>query len=182
MRLFFALPVPAEARERLRSVVEGARQLGGEGVSFTKVDQLHFTLAFLGEQPRADDALSAGEVLRECSVFEVGLAGAGAFPNNARPRVLWLGVNAGAQELMDAAERLRAALRQRGFQIEERKFHPHLTLGRVRPRGERFAKQTLASVGPEELTRWTAREACLVQSVLGKGGATHTVLRAFPFR
>src|SRR5262249_53342316 len=104
----------------------------------------------------------------------------GAFPNNARPRVLWLGVSAGAQEMMDAAERLRTALRQRGFQIEERKFRPHLTFGRVRPRGERFAMRALAAIGPEELTRWTAKEACLVQSVLGKGGATHTVLRAFP--
>src|SRR2546426_10795832 len=101
MRLFFALPVPAEARERLRSVVEGARQLGGEGVSFTKVDQLHFTLAFLGEQPRADDALSAGAVLRECSVFAVGLAGAGALAHNSRPCVRWLGGNARAQVVVD---------------------------------------------------------------------------------
>ena len=182
MRLFFALPVPAEARERLRPSVDGARQAGGEGVSFTKLDQLHFTLAFLGEQPGPDEALAAGEILREGSAFELGLSGAGGFPNNARPRVLWLGVSAGAAALMETAERLRAALRQHGFQLEERKFRPHLTFGRVRPRGERFAKRALAAVGPDEVARWTAREACLVQSVLGKGGARHTVLRAFPFR
>src|SRR5882762_7476922 len=47
MRLFFALPVPREAQERLGPIVERARRAGGEGVSFTRNEQLHFTLAFL---------------------------------------------------------------------------------------------------------------------------------------
>jgi len=52
----------------------------------------------------------------------------------------------------------------------------------VRPRGERSARRALAVIEPRELVRWTAREASLMQSVLGRGGATHTVLRTFPFR
>jgi 2'-5' RNA ligase len=182
MRLFFALPLPAEAKERLQAPVDAARKAGGDGVSFTKLEQLHFTLAFLGEQPRSDEALEAGEVLRETRTFELVMSGVGAFPNAARPRVLWLGVSAGAAELMEVAERLRTVLRRRGFEIEERKFRPHLTFGRVRPRGERFARRALAAITPGEFARWTAGEACLVQSVLGRGGATHTVVRAFPFR
>src|ERR1700730_3574129 len=122
MRLFFALPVPTEAKERLRPSLDAARKTGGEGVSFTKLEQLHFTLAFLGEQPGPDEALAAGEILRETRAFELGLAGVGAFPNTARPRVLWLGLSAGAAELIETAERLRSALRQRGFAIEDRQF------------------------------------------------------------
>src|SRR2546428_7051399 len=140
MRLFVALPLAPEAKERLRPILEAARWAGGDGVSFTKLEQLHFTLAFLGEQPDAQEAASAGEVLRESRAFELAISGVGAFPNTARPRVLWLGVSAGATELMETAERLRGELRRRGFQIEERKFQPHLTIGRVRPRGEKFAK------------------------------------------
>src|ERR1700682_4732316 len=162
MRLFFALPVPSEAKERLRPPLDAARQAGEDGVSFTKVEQLHFTLAFLGEQPGPQEALAAGESLR-------GARGVGA------------GVS-GAAGLREAAERLRSALRQSGFGIEDRKFRPHLTFGRVRPRGERFAKRELAAVAPGEFARWTAREASLLQSVLGKGGASHTVLRTFPFK
>jgi len=105
----------------------------------------------------------------------------GAFPNTLRPRVLWLGVSTGAPELMETAERLRAELRRRGFQIEDRRFQPHLTIGRVRPRGEKLAKQALAAVAPGEFARWRAGEVNLVRSVLGRGGATHTVERAFPF-
>jgi RNA 2',3'-cyclic 3'-phosphodiesterase len=181
MRLFFALPLPSQVKERLRPILEGARQAGGDGVSFTKLEQLHFTLAFLGEQPDAAEASSAGEVLQQGRAFDLALSGVGAFPNTMRPRVLWLGVSTGAAELMETAERLRGELRRRGFQLEERKFQPHLTIGRVRPRGEKLAKQALAAVAPGEFARWPAGEASLVKSVLGRGGATHTVERAFPF-
>ena len=182
MRLFFSLPLPEEAKERLRPLLRAAQKASADGVGFTKTDQLHFTLAFLGEQPGPDDALAAGESLREVSAFEVVLSGVGAFPSTMRPRVLWIGVTGGGSEMVALAESLRRALEQRRFHLEERKFRPHLTLGRVRPRGETGAKQALAQIPSGELSRWTAREACLMQSVLGKGGATHTVLRSFPFR
>ncbi|HTO99259.1 MAG TPA: RNA 2',3'-cyclic phosphodiesterase [Myxococcales bacterium] len=182
MRLFFSLPLPAEVKQRLRPALDAAIEASGGGVGFTRLDQLHFTLAFLGEQPGEEQALAAGESLREVASFELALCGAGAFPSAGRPRVLWIGVTTGGAELVAAAERLRGALEQRRFKLEERKFHPHLTLGRVRPQGEKGARRALATIPPGELARWTAREACLMQSVLGKGGATHTVLRAFPFR
>jgi 2'-5' RNA ligase len=181
VRLFFSLPLPGEVKARIGPVLEAARKAGADGVGFTKAEQLHFTLAFLGEQSDADEALAAGASLTEVPAFELALCGAGAFPNTARPRVLWVGVTAGAAELIATAERLRAALQERHFALEERKFRPHLTLGRVRPRGESSARRALAAIAPTELARWTAREACLMRSVLGKGGATHTVLRTFPF-
>src|SRR2546423_13156465 len=127
MRLFFALPVPGEAKEALRGPLEAAKNASAEGVGFTRVEQLHFTLAFLGDQRDADQALAAGEALRQSPRFEVALSGVGAFPNTARPRVLWLGVSAGASELISLADRLRAELRSRGFATEDRKFRAHLT-------------------------------------------------------
>src|SRR2546427_3210468 len=111
MRLFFALPLPGEAKDRLRAPLEAAKKAGGDGVSFTRIEQLHFTLAFLGEQPGPDEALAAGEALREGAPFEVALSGTGAFPNTARPRVLWLGVKDGAAPLIEAAERDRKSTR-----------------------------------------------------------------------
>jgi RNA 2',3'-cyclic 3'-phosphodiesterase len=183
MRLFFALPLPSEVKEKLRPKLEEARKVSGGGVGFTKLEQLHFTLAFLGEQPGADEALAAGESLQESAAFELVLSGVGAFPSTMRPRVLWIGATEGASELVAAADRLRGALEQRGFKLEERKFRPHLTLGRVRPQGERGAQRALAVIPPGELARCTVRGACLMQSVLGgRSGATHTVVRRFPFR
>src|ERR671937_1155523 len=118
MRLFFALPLPSEVKEKLRPTLEEARKVSGGGVGFTKLEQLHFTLAFLGEQPGPDDALAAGESLRDLTAFELVLSGVGAFPSTMRPRVIWLGVTGGASDLIGAAERLHKALRERGFALE----------------------------------------------------------------
>ena len=72
MRLFFALPVPAEAKERLRPSLDAARKTGGEGVSFTRPEQLHFTLAFLGDQ---SDHLT-GQRLTVLGLYAVLILGA----------------------------------------------------------------------------------------------------------
>ena len=177
----FALPLPDRGEGAAAAGAGRARKAGGDGVGFTKNEQLHFTLAFLGEQPAADDALAAGEALTEVPAFELGSAARARFPTQ-RARGC-SGRRDGRRRGADRRRRPTAGCPARGnFALEERQFRPHLTLGRVRPRGEGSAKRALAAIAPAELARWTAREACLMQSVLGKGGATHTVLRAFPFR
>ncbi|HUJ27024.1 MAG TPA: RNA 2',3'-cyclic phosphodiesterase [Myxococcales bacterium] len=171
MRLFFAIRLPDEAREKLRAVAAA--------MGCAKIEQLHFTLAFLGETPRADDACAAAGEVRGAP-FDVGIAGAGAFPSPARPRVLWLGVGDGAQPMVAVADALCAALRARGFPLEERPFHPHLTVTRVKPGGDRSAQRLLTRVPAGELARFRVAEFCLMQSVLGAGGAKHSLVRAFP--
>ena len=168
MRMFFALQLSEEAKARLQPALAGIARSG----------QLHFTLAFLGEQP--ESSLPRIEEAAETVAippFDLAIGGTGAFPNLQRPRVLWLGVTAGAAELCAVAEQLRGALRQRGFVLEDRPFRPHLTIARVKDRAE---ARSLQKVPQGELARMRAGEICLVQSVLGKGGAKHTVLRAFP--
>src|SRR2546428_11578071 len=99
MRLFFALPLPGEAKDRLRAPLEAAKKAGGDGVGFTRIEQLHFTLAFLGEQPGADEAVAAGGALTQTAAFEIAISGRGAVPSTPRPPGLWLGGGAGAAEL-----------------------------------------------------------------------------------
>src|SRR5439155_11905248 len=182
MRLFFAIQLTEQAREKLRPVLDAARRAAGEGVGLTRLEQLHFTLAFLGETEKLDDAIAAAEGVRELPRFEVAIGGRGAFPGLGRPRVLWLGVTEGAQPMIAVAEELCAGLRERGFKLEDRPFKAHLTVGRVKPRGDREARRALEAVPPGELARFSVSEAVLMQSVLGPGGAKHTVLRAFPLR
>ena len=182
MRLFFAVQLPAEVRERLGTALAAARRAGGDGVGFTRVEQLHFTLAFLGETERVEDACAAASGISELPEFELAIAGAGAFPSPSRPRVLWLGVSAGGPELVAVADRVCSGLRERGFDLESRPFLPHLTVGRIRQRGERDARRALSAIPTGEVARAPVREICLMQSVLGAGGAKHSVVRAFPLR
>jgi 2'-5' RNA ligase len=176
MRLFFSVPVPAEARRALRAPIEAARAAAGKAASFGNLDQLHFTLAFLGEQPESAvaPACAAAAAVR-ADAFALRLRGAGAFPNLNRPRVLWIGAD-GAQPLCEMAAALRRELLQRGISLDEKPFRPHLTIARMR--GGRLTSGALAPLQELDL-EMPVRELVLVHSVLGRG-ARHQALRAFP--
>lgn len=179
MRLFFALQLPDEVKESLRPALEAARAAAGESVGFSRVEQLHFTLAFLGETERLDDAAAAAEAVRALPQFDLAIGSRGAFPGMSRPRVLWVGATEGGAALLKIAASLSAGLRERGFKLEDRAFQPHLTLGRAKPKGAREARRALEALPKSTLARFLVREIALVQSVLGSGGATHTPLRRF---
>jgi 2'-5' RNA ligase len=135
VRLFVAINLPDNERRalwdstsRLRGAGLPVRWAGGEG--------LHLTLKFLGE---SDDSLAArvsealAAAVKPARPFEVGLGGFGAFPDQRRPRVLWVGVERHpALELL--ANDVERALAPFGFPSELRPFHPHVTLGRAERR------------------------------------------------
>lgn len=175
MRLFFSLPLPAEVRENLRGPLERARALCGRTLSFGNPAQLHFTLAFLGDQDEAalDRArAAAAAVSRE--PFDLHIKGAGAFPSLSRPRVVWLGLHTGAEEMTEVARVLREQLLRNGVSFDEKPFRPHLTVARLESRG-RVPDEALSILESCEASS-RASEFHLVQS---KGGR-HETLRSFP--
>jgi 2'-5' RNA ligase len=180
VRLFFSVPLDEEARIAVAAVLRAMKRASGEEapLSWTKDDQLHFTIAFLGEQP--EDALprlrAAAAPCSELSAFELELRGSGAFPNPRRPRVLWLGVGNGAQQLEQLAGRLCTGLRHGGFALEERPFRGHLTAARVRPGGERSASRALQAVPAVPIATFRVDRLCLMQSQLSPHGAKHTLV------
>ena len=179
MRLFFAVQLPGEVKETLRPALEAARSVAGDSVGLSRVEQLHFTLAFIGETDRLEDAAAAAEAVRGLPQFELAIGSRGAFPNMSRPRVLWIGATDGAPALTAVAQALSGGLRERGFKLDDRPFQPHLTLGRAKANGAREARRALEALPKSTLARFTVREIALVQSVLGSAGATHTALRRF---
>lgn len=187
MRLFVA----AEIGEALATTVaELSRELqrrAGETARHAKVtwlpaDRLHLTVRFIGE---VDDARAAA--IREAlepplniAPFDLTLAGAGAFPKGGAPRVLWVGVVSGQDQLIAAERAISARLARLGIPEEERPYRPHLTLARVRePAGLRTARllegltdRTLGTVRIDAIT--------LFQSKLSPKGPTYTPLLRIP--
>ncbi|MCI4368577.1 MAG: RNA 2',3'-cyclic phosphodiesterase [Thermoplasmata archaeon] len=144
----------------------------------------HVTLKFLGEVP-AERAAEFASALRPAVLpvrgFHATLSGVGAFPSNARPRVLWVGFKEGRETLSDLADRVDRALEPLGFPREEARFVPHVTLFRVRgPRDQALAERLLAAppVGP--LGEIDVREILLKESRLTPNGAVHSTLERFP--
>jgi 2'-5' RNA ligase len=148
------------------------------GARLTRRDQWHLTLQFLGNRVDLDDVADALGELRVGS-GPVRLGGFGAFPNERRGRVLWLGVADGAPLLAQVAAAVGALLGPRGFPPEERDHHPHLTL--VRCKAPTDLRATVASlgtgvVGPE----WVVDDLVLFESLTRSTGAKYMERARFP--
>lgn len=162
-------------------VLECLRELGKVKAPLRLVapENLHLTLKFLGEireelKPSISDAVE--EAFKEFEPFEASLKGLGAFPSLNYMRVLWVGVDRNRDRLIDMQRSLESELGKLGFQ-RDRKFHPHLTIARIK------SKQ-----GREELRDFITRhkntdygvvrveEVELKQSVLTPKGPIYTTL------
>jgi 2'-5' RNA ligase len=137
VRAFVALFLPAEIQQALAQAVTPLRARV-HGLRWVRAEQLHVTLAFLGEID-ADAARSryvpALEPLAACAAPRVRLDSFGTFPTQRRPRVLWAGFAGDVDDIARLATGVADALRPLGYHAEERGFTPHVTLARARDRG-----------------------------------------------
>jgi 2'-5' RNA ligase len=175
-RLFIAIPLPAPVREQLTALSEPMRS-----IAWTRPEQLHLTLRFLGEietdwSEKLETALSRVQV----EPFLLPLAGMGAFPPRGAARVVWLGVGHGHPRLHQLRQQIDDALLATGFPLDVRIFHPHVTLGRVKDSGAPAAAAEFLKRHREYETAPFRVEAFqLCASELQSGGAVHTLKREF---
>lgn len=125
MRLFIAIRFDDGVLDELEGFIAQCRRLGRG--RWTRRDNLHLTLAFLGEQRDTAAAEAAMDGL-SAPAFDLTLAGLGRFRREGGD-LLWLGAEPSAP-LLTAERQLRQGLKRQGFSPEERPFRPHLTLGR----------------------------------------------------
>ncbi len=177
LRLFLAVFPPAEVRRAAHAAGERLRA-PGDGVSWVRPDNLHYTLRFIGdvgEDGARRVAEAAAEAAASHAPFEAELGGPGAFPNAKRPRAIWLGLASGGPQLEALARDLEAALRRRGFDKADKPFSAHLTLGRVRdPRGD-WTERLAALPVPDPRPRFRVDRLLVVQSQLNPKGSIYTV-------
>ena len=127
MRLFIAIALSKEMKAALIDVQNQMYEKGVRG-SFTPEENLHLTLAFIGEYPDSEAVMEALSAL-SFSPFELCLEGLGCFGD-----LWWAGMRESAP-LTALARRLRHALAERGIPYDRKRFSPHITLLR-RARGE----------------------------------------------
>lgn len=134
IRTFVAFEVSHEVRSKAAQLIDRLRASGIKA-TWTKPENMHLTLKFLGDTPETLLA-DVCRVVSKASVvipsFEMHFGGAGAFPSNQRPQTIWLGVKNGLDEVTALQQSLDDALHQLRYPKEHRRFHPHLTLGRSR--------------------------------------------------
>jgi 2'-5' RNA ligase len=181
MRLFIAVELPEAVREVLRDGL-GLLKRDQPPARWVRPEGMHITLKFLGEQPPelvdSLDTVVPG-ALAALAPVTVKLGGGGFFPHERRPRVAWVGGDAGALGTWAAAVEEAAA----GFGVprEARPFSLHLTLARLeRPWGVQAVEHFRVAVGKWRFPEFNAGEAVLFQSELKPSGAVYTPLRRWP--
>lgn len=177
-RLFWAIELPDPVRERLVGIQELlAGSAPAAKVRWTRPEQMHLTLKFVGETAVTTDDLTAavGPHL-PAAPLALEVAGVGSF-GGRRPRVLWAGVGGdGLAEVVRLAGGLERAMRDFGVAADDRPYAPHVTLGRVRePRGRGRRRRAGPNQLPEALEAlampplpFTARELVLFASSYGQ--------------
>jgi 2'-5' RNA ligase len=151
-----------------------------------KAENLHITLAFLGWTPddRLDDVTSAArQAAAGVSRFLMTLEGVGRFPERGRPRVVWIGIAAGAASVLQLEAGVAADLRSRGLRFDDRPLSPHLTLARIPGDASSAEAKTVAaavlSLAAPRL-EFTVDAIAVVQSVLSSKGPRYTALATVP--
>lgn len=179
IRTFIAFETPEDIRKEVREAQTKLLSAGAE-VKWEPLDKFHVTIKFLGNvmESALPDVLSlidatAGR-FRTCAVLYQDL---GCFPNLRNPRVIWIGCKNDDGILQSLKEELDRVLAPLGFEPEERDFHPHLTLGRVK--GRRNIEDLISILKNLNFEPRTAmiNSIVVMKSDLRPGGSIYTSLQ-----
>jgi RNA 2',3'-cyclic 3'-phosphodiesterase len=185
-RVFVAIELPHKVRARLAEHIQTLRDSVLDArASWSREDNLHLTLKFLGDIPVASVeqlSVAASIVTTRVEPFEIVVEGCGAFPLRGQPRVLWIGIDDPSGKLSEFSRALEDECANAGFARDSRTFHPHLTIARLRqPHGSRQLAARHKEVGFNR-EAISISELALIRSELRSEGARHTVISRHELR
>lgn len=185
MRTFIAINLNPEIKKALIQLIKEL-DTGNRNIKWIAEQGMHLTLKFLGEIDRGkvtqiENVLE--RILEKHRPFSLRFKGTGSFPPGKKAaRVLWVGIEE-EESLKRLQSELEAELEKIGFPREQRRFHPHLTLGRVKFQSglgqtlsllEKYRDQAFGEMKVEKIT--------FFQSILKPTGAEYSILSEFELR
>lgn len=175
MRLFVALDLPADLKQRLARLATGI-----EGARWSAADNLHITLRFIGEVGRAE-AAEIDETLAclQAPSFALKIVGVGAFGEGREARSLWAGVER-AEPLLHLQRKIERALSSHDIDADKRKFAPHITLARLKNPRPEHVRAFLAHQAGFDGGVLQVESFALYQSFTGNEAAHYEKLAEYP--
>lgn len=201
-RLFVAVSVSEEVKERIKPVLSELSQTGAD-LKLVSLTHLHFTLKFLGDVeekkiPEIEKKLAG--IAENAKSFDVSVKGVGVFPSLERINVVWAGIeDSSLVDLMKiVGKELDFAQQSNVFsgvpkfakanfkdirENDHGKEVAHLTIARVKTGRnkeklqefvKKFQKKEFGSIKVDKIT--------LYESELGREGAVHKVVREFELK
>ena len=172
MRLFIAVNFNSGTRTKLLALRDELRENSTAG-NFSLPENMHLTLVFLGECDK-EQVSSAKNVINklQAPAFEVVIDRIGRFKRDGGD-VWWAGVREN-KALSNLQRELAGKLAEAGFALENRRYSPHITLGRrveteMRPREIGHFGETANSI---ELMKSERINGKLTYTAIGRSSHT----------
>jgi 2'-5' RNA ligase len=180
VRTFIAVEIPFDIKDRAGKVIAQLRATEAK-VKWVAAAHMHWTLKFLGNLDMLDIPPICEAVKRAVeplAAFDIEARSVGAFPDVRRPRTVWVGTGLGSEQMIELHDAIEFELAKLGYRAENRRFRPHLTIGRVRHSPEgidqlgRLIEQHAEFEGGVALVD----EVVVFSSDLGRDGPTYEAL------
>ena len=183
VRTFIAIRLHDSLQNAVSEIIDKLASTNAK-VKWVEPENVHLTLKFLGnvEEERLPEVYEACErAAKGVAPIDIEMRALGCFPDTKSPRIVWLGIERGADALKRLQERVESELRATGFPKEDKPFRAHLTLGRVK------GKQKLAALCRllEEkrnvfVGTMRAEKISVMKSKTMPAGPVYTELQAIP--
>jgi len=135
IRSFIAVNLNSEIKEYLTSL-QNILNIPGSKIKWVEKDNLHLTMKFLGYISLEQTVLIKSElkeIANRCSPFIIKLSSnIGIFPTYKMPRIIWVGIKEGVNQLEELYNSIETMLYKKGFPRENKDFSNHITIGRVK--------------------------------------------------
>ncbi|MCX6254086.1 MAG: RNA 2',3'-cyclic phosphodiesterase [Bacteroidia bacterium] len=177
-RIFIALKV--EAEESLLKMISSLKSgLSNESIKWTNPNNIHITLAFLGDTEEERIKIISAMLKEKCEgfgKFELIIRGSGVFKNLSDPRVIWTGIDPSGK-LAQLNDFIMNGLKSADIKMEGRPFKPHLTLGRIKYLKDLTILKTLMDkFQNSEIQKVPVNEVILYESILLQSGPVYKPL------
>jgi RNA 2',3'-cyclic 3'-phosphodiesterase len=184
-RCFCSINITEDIKERLIKTQSELKFLM-KNVSWTKPEGHHLTMKFLGEKSIEEIeniSLALDGICKNFNKTIIEISDLGFFPNTRNPRIIWIGVSIGSNELILLNSMIEESFSKLKIPKEKKKFHPHLTLGRIRQNNlrdldyqtfiDRYKNHSYGSMSVERIH--------LMRSILKHSGAEYHEIKSFYF-
>jgi len=185
IRSFLALELGFYFKDDIARVINKLKTSSAK-IKWIKPEIAHITLHFFGNLSLEQiETLTPplAELALQFIPLQLRLDTVGVFPSIKKPRVIWIGLQGDIDSLQSLKNQLDSVLKKHGFVPDEKKFVPHLTIGRVKEfnRDYELVQRITSFTFSSEIFA-TVKELIFFKSTLTPHGPHYTAMKTFPFR
>jgi 2'-5' RNA ligase len=180
IRAFLAIDLDDDLKPKINKIIKEFKKTDAR-IKYVELANLHLTLKFFGDIDTEGLGLleeAIANVVSQFDSFKIRIAGCGAFPNNKRIKVIWVGIDEDSiiRDLHDKLDKEFVCL---GFD-KDRRFSTHLTIGRMKSaKGKDKVKSTIEEFSDVEIGEMEVDRIVLKKSTLTPAGPIYEDLKIF---